>query len=54
MTDLKSATGGDGWSGWTVRRTPTGGYEIVVLSHAEQVGGYPKVLHDSEVFHERS
>ena len=49
MSELTTATGGDGWSQWWTKRLRSGAYEIEVASSAEKAAdGTPKVLHHSE------
>lgn len=49
MSELKQASGGDGWSRWTVERLPNGTYEIDVISRAERNADHTgKVLYHSE------
>lgn len=50
MSEAKHATGGDGWSTWTVNRTPTGGHEVLVISRVETRDGAPKVILHRETF----
>jgi len=49
MSEITTATGGDGWSQWWTKRLRSGAYEIEVSSNAEKASdGTPKIIHHSE------
>lgn len=46
---IRNATGGDGWSSWSVGLERGGNYFVVVTSHAEKTAsGVDKVVYISE------
>lgn len=48
MSEIITASGGDGWSQWFVRRERDGAYEVEVGSSAEKTpNGMPKIIHSS-------
>lgn len=48
MSEIVTASGGDGWSQWFVRRERRGFYEVEVSSNAEKdAKGMPRVIHSS-------
>ena len=49
MSEIRDASGGDGWSTWSINREPDGNYFIVVTSHAERnTDGSNKVVYVSD------
>lgn len=49
MSEIRTASGGDGWSQWWVKQLRSGAYEIEVSSNAETMSdGTPKVLFHNE------